>query len=152
MQRPSVTPVLFYRDPKAALAFLERAFGFETRLLVEDGKGGVIHSEAWFEDGQVMVAGPPFDHWTSPGDIGGKLTGSVHVQLKTGIDAHYKRACGAGALIDRPVADQAYGDRTYMCRDPEGQIWSFGQTIREMSAGEQTKATGHEVKTSLDAH
>ena len=30
MSRP-ISPLLFYRDPKAALDFLERAFGFETR-------------------------------------------------------------------------------------------------------------------------
>ena len=45
MTRPSLTPLLWYDDPLAALAWLEKAFGFETRLIVDDGKGGVIHSE-----------------------------------------------------------------------------------------------------------
>ena len=39
MDVPPISPLLFYRDAKAALDFLERAFGFETRLLVDDGAG-----------------------------------------------------------------------------------------------------------------
>ena len=42
---PTIGPLLWYRDPRAAIAWLEAAFGFETRLIVDDGKGGVIHSE-----------------------------------------------------------------------------------------------------------
>jgi uncharacterized glyoxalase superfamily protein PhnB len=148
-ERPSVTPLLFYRDPRAALAFLERAFGFETRLVVDDGQGGVIHSETWFGDGQVMVSGPPFELWASPADVGGRRTGSVHLQMKDGIDAHYARAQAAGAIIDREIADQAYGDRTYSCRDLEGHAWSFGQTLQQMSPDEAAEATGHKVTTSL---
>ena len=46
MDVPPISPLLFYRDAKAALDFLERAFGFETRMVVDDGQGGVIHSES----------------------------------------------------------------------------------------------------------
>ena len=35
MDVPPISPLLFYRNPKAALDFLERAFGFETRLVVD---------------------------------------------------------------------------------------------------------------------
>jgi uncharacterized glyoxalase superfamily protein PhnB len=59
MDRPVISPLLFYRDPKAALAFLQNAFGFETPLLVEDGQGGVIHSESFFGGELVMVGGSP---------------------------------------------------------------------------------------------
>jgi uncharacterized glyoxalase superfamily protein PhnB len=150
MDRPDVTPLLFYRDPKAALAFLETAFGFETRLLVDDGKGGVIHSETWFGDGMVMVSGPPFGPWASPNDLEGRRTGAVHIQLKEGLDALCERARAAGATIEREPADQPYGDRSFGCLDPEGHSWSFGQTIAVMSAQEQAAATGHKVATSLE--
>ena len=151
MDVPTLSPLLFYRDPKAALAFLERAFGFETRLVVEDGKGGVIHSETMFEDGLLMVSGPPSDLWASPVDVGGRRTGSVHIQLKDGIDEHCDRARAAGASIDREPADQPYGDRVYTCRDPEGHSWSFGQTIEILTAEAMAKATGREIKSSLEA-
>lgn len=147
--RPIITPLLFYRDPRAALAFLEAAFGFETRLLVDDGQGGVIHSEAWLGDGQVMVVGPPSGKWASPGDLDGQRTGSVHIQLIEGVDAAYERARASGALIDREIADAAYGDRGFTCRDPEGHSWSFAQTIRVMTNEEVAKATGHEIRDKL---
>ncbi len=149
MDRPSVSPLLFYRDAKAALAFLEAAFGFETRLLVDDGKGGVIHSETWMGDGMVMVSGPPFDKWASPHDLGGRRTGSVHIQLRDGIDAVCERARAAGARIEREPADQAYGDRSFTCLDLEGQSWSFGQTITVMTTEEVAQATGHEIREKL---
>lgn len=149
MDVPVISPLLFYRDPKAALAFLERAFGFETRLLVEDGAGGVIHSEAVFDEGVVMVSGPPAGLYVSPVDIEGRRTASVHIQLKGGIDAHCERARAGGARIDREPGDQAYGDRVYTCRDPEGHSWSFGQTIEILTAEEMAKATGREIHQTL---
>src|SRR5579862_4751933 len=106
MDGPPISPLLFYRDAKAALDFLERAFGFETRLLVDAGQGGVIHSESEFEGHVVMVGGPPRGSWASPLDLGGKRTGSVHVQVEAGIDAICERARAAGAKIEREPADQ----------------------------------------------
>jgi uncharacterized glyoxalase superfamily protein PhnB len=41
----------------------------------------------------------------------------VHVD---DIDAHFARARGAGAVIDREAEDQPYGQREYGARDLEG--------------------------------
>ena len=147
MDVPPISPLIFYRDAKAALDFLERAFGFETRLLVEDGQGGVIHSESAFQDHVVMVC-TALRNYASPADLGGRATGSVHVQVGGGIDALCERARAAGARIEREPADQAYGDRVFTCLDPEGHSWSFGQEIKAMTAEEMAKATGRDVKTS----
>ena len=149
MDVPPISPQLFYRDARAALAFLERAFGFETRMMVDDGQGGVIHSESVYEDHVVMVCGPPPGPYASPLDLGGRRTGSVHVQVPDGIDALCERARTAGARIEREPADQPYGDRVFTCLDPEGHSWSFGQTLQILSADEMTKATGHVVHEKL---
>ena len=142
MDVPPISPLIFYRDARAALAFLERAFGFETRMIVDDGQGGVIHSETVFEGHVVMVSGPPFGHWASPADLGGRRTGAIHVQLTGGIDDFCERARAAGARIEREPADQAYGDRTFTCLDPEGHSWSFGQEVQAMAPGDWDQATG----------
>ena len=130
MDVPPISPLLFYRDPHAALDFLERAFGFETRLLVETGGGGVVHSESAFEGHVVMVVGPPSHTGASPLDLGGRQTGHVHVQLQEGLDVICERARAAGARIEREPADQPYGDRVFTCLDPEGHSWSFGQVVQ----------------------
>ena len=124
MDLPPISPLLVYRDPRAALDFLERAFGFETRLAVETDTGAMPHSESVFEGGVVIVVGPPAGPAASPLDIGGRMTGHVHVQLQGGIDALCERARAAGASIQREPADQAYGDRVFTCLDPEGHSWS----------------------------
>ncbi len=147
--RPSLSPLLWYRDPKAALAFLEAAFGFETRLVVDDGQGGVIHSETAFGDGLLMVVGPPRPGVASPLDQAGVTSASVHVQLQHGIDALYERARAAGARIEREPEDQPYGDRVFTCLDPEGHPWSFGQTVQALSLAETAAATGHDIRESL---
>ena len=38
---PIFKPTAFYRDPLAALRWLEKAFGFETTTLVTDGRTSV---------------------------------------------------------------------------------------------------------------
>ena len=48
-------PALFYDDAAAALAWLEKAFGFETRLYITDDKGGVAHAEMSYGGGRIMV-------------------------------------------------------------------------------------------------
>ncbi len=151
MDVPPISPLLFYRDPKAALDFLELAFGFETRMVVDDGQGGVIHSETTYQGHVVMVSGPPSGLWASPADLAGRRTGSVHVQVPDGIDALCEQARAAGAKIEREPADQPYGDRVFTCLDPEGHSWSFGQTIQAMSAAEQAAATGRKITTSLES-
>ncbi len=128
MDLPPISPLLFYRDPKAALDFLQRAFGFETRIAVETD-AGIPHSESVFEGGVVIVVGPPAGPAVSPLDIDGRMTGHVHVNLQGGIDALCERARAAGAAIQREPEDQPYGDRVFTCLDLEGHSWSFGQTI-----------------------
>lgn len=143
---PTIGPLLWYRDPMSAIDWLERAFGFETRMVVEDGQGGVIHSELTLHEGYIMVVGPPSGRAVSPAAFGGRATQSVHVQLETGLDELCSRARAAGAIIEREPADQPYGDRVFTCRDLEDHPWSFGQTVQRLSITEMEEATGRKIK------
>src|SRR3712207_2226378 len=101
MPRPALMSAICYRDPRAALDFLERAFGFELFMLIEDAERNVAHSEMRFGDSVVMVASEWTDDHKSPLSIGGKNAQTVHIQLDTDIDAHGEqaRAAGAGVLV-----------------------------------------------------
>ena len=147
-ERPTISPCIWYRDPRAAIAWLEKAFGFEARLIVDDGKGGVIHSELWIQDGYVMVVGPPSGHAISPAAFGGRSSQSTHVQLRDGLDAHCETARAAGARIQREPATMRCGDRVYTCLDPEDHPWSFGMTVEVMTPEEMARATGKTITTS----
>ena len=149
-ERPTISPLLWYRDPQAAIAWLEAAFGFERRMVVETDDGGVIHSELVLGDGLIMVVGPPSGKAVSPQAFGGRSTQSVHVQLTEGLDAHCERARAAGAQIGREPATQPYGDRIYTCMDLEDHPWSFGQTVKAMTPAEMADATGHRIREGAD--
>lgn len=147
--RPSFIPALSYKDPKAALAWLETAFGFEPSMVILGPDGELAHAEMRFGDGLVMV-GSEWSAWSrSPKSIGGANSQSVHVHLDADIDGHCERARRAGAMIDQAPADQFYGDRTYRARDLEGHIWTFGQTQVVMSDEDIAKAGGVTVRRSL---
>ncbi|HEV3108967.1 MAG TPA: VOC family protein [Candidatus Binataceae bacterium] len=66
--------------------------------------------------------------------------------MKDGIDAHCQLARAAGAVIVREPADQFYGDRSYMAKDPEGHVWSFAQTVRQVSREEAERASGLKIE------
>ncbi len=147
--RTEVIPLVWYLEPRKAIAWLERAFGFETTLVVDDGQGAVIHSELLLGGGRLYVVGPPRDGAVSPAVFGGRNTQSVHVQLAEGIDAHCERARAAGARIAREPETQPYGDRVYTCTDIEDHAWSFGQTMATLSPSQMAEATGRKITTHL---
>ena len=136
---------LFYQDPKAALAWLEKAFGFELTMLLEDAEGNLAHSQMSFGDGYVMIGQEWSDDHKSPKSVGGKNTQTVNIQIDTDIDAHFERAKAAGAVILAGPETQFYGDRTYRCADPEGHMWTVSQTVQAVSREEAEAASGLKI-------
>jgi len=130
---PRISSALFYDDAAAAIEWLEKAFGFDTRLRVEDGAGGIVHSELELDGGVVMVASAR-DALRSPRSVGGANTQSLFVYVED-VDAHFERARAGGAVIvsapsDRDYGDEAWKDRIYETLDCEGHRWWFGQRLR----------------------
>lgn len=146
---PTLSSALCYRDPKAALRWLEEAFGFEPFMVILDADGNLAHSEMRYRDGVIMVGNEWSEQHKSPQSLGGLNTQTIHIQLESGIDDHCARARKAGAVIAQEPSDQFYGDRTYRAVDPEGHIWTFGQTVKEMTREEWDKASGFTTKDRL---
>jgi uncharacterized glyoxalase superfamily protein PhnB len=155
-ESPVVTPAVFYRDPMAALRWLERAFGFQTSLLVTDDGGNVGHAEMSFRGAAIGIGG----EWASPEllgpaemksplSLGGAGTQFIHIRLADGLDAHCEHARAAGARITQAPADQFYGARTYRALDPEGHVWNFEQAIATLSIAEMEQASGLKIRETL---
>ncbi len=142
MAHSTITPAIVYLDPRAALDFLQRAFGFELDMLLEDESGNLAHSQMIHGEGRIMVGNEWSDDHRSPQSIGRKCTQTVHLHLTEDIDAHCERARAAGAEILAEPATQFYGDRTYRARDPEGHIWTFSQTVEALSPDQWEKNSG----------
>jgi len=156
MTAPVFVPAVFYKDPLAALKWLEQAFGFETVTLVTDADGNVAHAEMSFLGGHVQIGG----EWESPELVGparmrspatveGINTQFIRISMDDGLDAHCDTARAAGARIVAAPEDQFYGARVYRALDPEGHVWNFSQDTREVSGEEMEAATGLKVRNSL---
>ena len=145
-KRPTLSSAICYRDPKAALKFLEAAFGWDVAMLIEDSEGNLAHSEMRFGDSLIMIGNEWTEDHKSPASIGGKNTQTVHIDVDTDVDAHCERARAAGFEILMEPETQFYGDRTYRCRDPEGHIWTVGQTVREVTREEAEQVSGLKIE------
>jgi uncharacterized glyoxalase superfamily protein PhnB len=133
---PSVTSAIVYRDPKQMYRWLEDAFGFEPYGIILDREGKLMHSQMTFGSGAIMVGNEWSADHRSPASIGGANSQTIHVHLEEDIDGHCQRARAAGAEIIQDPENQFYGDRTYRARDPEGHIWTFGQTQKTVTPAE----------------
>jgi uncharacterized glyoxalase superfamily protein PhnB len=114
-------PSLRYDDAPAAIEWLERAFGFEREMVVEEDEGRIAHAQLRYGDGMIMLGSEREDGW---GPHAGRSW--VYVAVEGDVDAHFETARAAGAEVIREPTDQEYGSRDYSVRDPEGNLWSFG--------------------------
>jgi uncharacterized glyoxalase superfamily protein PhnB len=146
-RRTTIVPQIPYLDVRAALSFLERAFGFReiptARLVTADG--GIDHAMLEFGDGVIGI-GPEGHHGTISPRSGGIVSQSISVYVDD-VDAHYRRAVAGGARIAAGLRDYFWGDeghRTYEALDPEGHRWRFHQPLRAapQSGGAGGAATG----------
>lgn len=141
------TSSVHYRDPKAALPWLEEAFGFEVTMAIDgppDAPEMCHYEMSCAGQGRIMV-GAEWDRVRSPASVDGVNTQAVHVQLPSGLDEHCERARAAGAEIVAEPEDQFYGDRTYRAMDPEGHCWTFAAHVRDVTRAEAEAALGQPI-------
>jgi uncharacterized glyoxalase superfamily protein PhnB len=144
--RPAFIPSIIYKNSRAALHWLQKAFGFDVGEVLTDSKDNIVHAEMSHEEGIIMISSE-FASWArSPESAGGSNTQRVHVRLSKDIDEHCARARQAGAKIINEPGTQFYGDRTYMAMDLEGHHWTFFQRVKAVSFAQMEQATGFKLK------
>jgi uncharacterized glyoxalase superfamily protein PhnB len=146
--RPAFISSVVYQNNRAAIAWLQRAFGFDASEVLVDSHDNIVHAEMSHGDGVVMISNEiaGWDWARSPAAIGGTNTQRIHVRIEKDIDAHCERARQAGATIFMEPKEQFYGERTYVAIDPEGHRWTFSQPVRQVSFQEMEQATGFRFK------
>jgi len=136
---PRLSASVYYDDPRRAIDWLCRAFGFEVRIKVEGEDGSIHHCELTYGEAVIMVgAANGKEPWQknnrSPKSLGGAVTQALVVYLDDA-DAHHAHAVKEGATVIREPKTDDYGadywsDRTSGALDPEGHLWWFLQRIR----------------------
>ena len=125
----TVTPVLVYPDVRAAVAWLEAAFGFEERVRIGDAHRAQLRVGA---DAAIVVA-----------DVGGErvpadgpgYTHLVKVRVPD-VDAAFARAIEQGARVLEDLTTWEYGERSGVLEDIGGHRWELTQTVRDVEPEE----------------
>src|SRR5204863_7369959 len=103
----TVTPVLVYPDVRAAVAWLESAFGFEERVRVGEAHRGQLRVGA---DGAVIVADVRRDQVAPSAGIVAQI---IKVRVPD-VDGAFARARECGARVGDEPTTHEYGERSCM--------------------------------------
>ena len=119
-QLPSVTPVLHYNDPEAALRWLVDTLGLQESWVNRAPDGTLENAEVRWRAGFVSInlARGPYE--VRPASVWLTVPDTAQV------DALHGRAVAAGANITVPLGESGYGFYTFTVVDPEGNTWMVG--------------------------
>ncbi len=128
-----VTPHLTVRNAAAMIDFYKKAFGAVERRRTPgpDGKS-IMHAELQIGDSIVFLN----DEFPEMGAISPlALKGTpvtVHLYVEDA-DKQFQQALSAGAEVVMPLADQFWGDRYGIVKDPTGHLWSIGSHMEDLT-------------------
>ncbi len=124
-----IIPHLVVDNAEAAIDFYKKAFGAveQGRHMAEDGKR-IMHASLSI-GGQPLMLNDDFPemrggHSSTPKALAGTPV-TMHLDCPQ-VDTLWAQATAAGASVVFPLADQFWGDRYGIVRDPFGHQWSMG--------------------------
>lgn len=127
----SIAPYLRTENASEAISWYVRALGATEveRYEMPDGKIG--HAELHIHGNRLCLADA-----AAPGQFSKPQTYNdvpilLYVQVPD-VDAVFDQAVREGARVDRPVADQQYGERTGGFIDPYGHVWYVSSPIASL--------------------
>jgi uncharacterized glyoxalase superfamily protein PhnB len=120
-----VVPVLIVADVRAAVDWLQQAFGFAERLRIGESHRSQLDVPG---GGAVIVADVRREQQPPRA---GEVTHSVLVRVDDA-RAHCERARAHGAKILMEPTDFEYGERQYAAEDEFGHRWTFSETLDDV--------------------
>ena len=141
---PAVLPHLVVDDAAAAIDFYVKAFDATEIGRVPGPDGTKLIHAAVLINGSTVMLNDDFPEYndgkaSNPRALGGTPV-TIHLVV-TDVDTKFAKAIEAGAEVVMPLADQFWGDRYGIVRDPFGHHWSLGQPVREVTTEEINAAT-----------
>jgi len=136
-------PSLRYNDAHAAIAWLEKAFGFVRHAVYDGPDGTVAHAELSFGSGIIMLGSttnpsPTAKLYATPGEIDGRVTSPLYLVVPD-CEPVWVSSKAADAEIVMELTAMDYGGKAFTVRDPEGYLWSVGEYDPWKQHGEETK-------------
>jgi len=128
-----VTPHLTVRNAAAMIEFYKKAFGAVEKRRAPGPDGKVImHAELEIGDAKIFL-NDEFPEMGALSPLGAKTTPvTLHLFVEDA-DKQFEQALSAGAEVVMPLADQFWGDRYGIVRDPSGHQWSIGSHLEDLT-------------------
>src|SRR6185503_15187002 len=147
----TVTAYISVRNAAAAIAFYVEAFEAVelSRLVGDDGR--IVHAEIMIGSSKLMLA----DEYPEIDSVGPETRGGPTCSFTIEVpdaDAAFERAVAAGAVVERPVADQFHGNRMGWVRDPFGHRWTLSTPIAHFDHDEYAKVSKEEGYELIEGH
>lgn len=135
---PTLALSLTVNDGNAALEFYARALGAKELYRMPMPDGSVAHAEMMIGNTKVYLSeGCPEWH-CAPMPEDGQASCLFGLNIES-CDESYAKAVEAGGVPLMEPADQPWGSRSGMIKDPYGYRWSFSQFIEEVSPEEMCR-------------
>ena len=137
-QYHSITPYLIIKGASAAIDFYKQAFGAIELFRMPQPDGRIGHAEMKIGDSVIMLADEnPDMHIVGPKTLGNSSVGIL--LYVDDADAVFGKAVSLGASVNKPLADQFYGDRSGTIVDPFGHKWTIATHKEDVSEEEMQR-------------
>jgi PhnB protein len=133
-----ITPYLIIEGAAAAIDYYKKAFGAIETVRMPQPDGRVGHAEIKIGDAMVMLA----DEFPEMKIVSPTTLGNTSVSLLLYVenaDVTFDKAVSLGAQVEKPMADQFYGDRSGTIKDPFGHKWTIATHKEDVTPEEMQR-------------
>lgn len=135
---PTVSLSLTVKKGNEALQFYQKAFGAVELYRMPTPDGGIAHAEFVIGTTKIFLSDEAED-WHAFAMPEGASASCLFGIMTDSCDESFARAKEAGAEVLSEPADQFWGSRSAIVKDPFGYRWSFSEVIEEVSPEEMMK-------------
>ncbi len=135
----AVSAAITVADIPAAVSFLQKAFGFAKRGIMNGPDGKPVHAELTLRGTVLMLSPENVAMGRRTAKNVGASPASLYLYVEN-VDKVVEKATKLGATSQGPVMDMFWGDRCGTIVDPDGYSWMVGThkaepTAKEMKQG-----------------
>ena len=143
----AIIPYLCVTPADEAITFYEKAFGATEAARYTDPAGKIGHAELHIGPIVLYLS----DEWPEGNVYSPRKYGGVPLSLYLrcpNVDEVVARAVAAGAVVEREIVDQPYGDRSGTIIDPFGFRWFVATPLEQVSVSEVQERVGEAYKVT----
>lgn len=139
---PTVMPHLVCAGAADAIEFYKKAFDAVEMIRLPMPDGRLAHGSVAINGGMVMLVDEMPEHGVVGPNKLGNTPVTIHLVVPD-VDASIAKAEAAGCTVTMPAADQFWGDRYGVVKDPFGHNWSIA------TPGKNAPRTSEELQAAM---